>query len=63
MIDESRPRPALSAALSEQEFRRWYWLKEELQRFARSLGVSASGSKDVLSARIAAHLSDRAAAR
>jgi len=49
-------RPPLGAALSAAEFVRWYWLKEELQAFARRLGIRAAGSKEVLTARIAATL-------
>lgn len=49
-------RPALTPALSGAEFRRWYWLKEELQAFARSQGLPASGSKEILAGRAAAFL-------
>lgn len=38
---------------------RWYWLKAELEDFARVLEVRATGSKDVLAARIAAVLAGR----
>lgn len=43
------------------EFRRWYWLKSELMSFARSLGVSASGSKAELTDRVAAALDGESA--
>lgn len=55
-------RPALSAELSEKEFLRWYWTLAELQPFARSLGLSSSGAKALVTERIAAHLGGRAAA-
>ncbi|MEQ8273319.1 MAG: DUF6434 domain-containing protein [Deltaproteobacteria bacterium] len=54
-------RPELSARLSEAELLRWYWTMAELQPFARSLGVSASGPKAALTARIAARLGGRPA--
>ena len=50
----SRPDPG--QVLSGAQLRRWYWLKEELIRLARSHGVSPTGSKELLTARIAAHL-------
>lgn len=49
-------RPPLSPALSGTEFLRWYWLKDELADFARSSGQKASGSKALLTQRIAAAL-------
>lgn len=52
-------RPALTPALSGAEFERWYWLKEELAEFARSLGIRATGGKVLLTARIAATLDGR----
>lgn len=42
--------------MTSQEFRRWYWLKSELASFARSTGVSASGSKPDIADRIHAFL-------
>ncbi|WP_404321018.1 hypothetical protein [Arthrobacter luteolus] len=53
----STERPALSPSLGPAEFRRWYWLKEELQAFARTQEISAAGSKEQLAERIAAFLS------
>nr|WP_269452099.1 SAP domain-containing protein [Tessaracoccus coleopterorum] len=35
---------------------RWYWVKDELVVFARALGVRTTGSKDLLTGRIAAAL-------
>ena len=42
--------------MTAAEFARWYWLKEELARFARAQGLSPTGSKEALAARIAAAL-------
>jgi hypothetical protein len=53
------PRPKLVPTISEPEFRRWYWLRDELAVFARTLGISASGSKPELANRIAAALAGR----
>ena len=39
-----------------QDFRNFYWLKEELQTFCRESGMSASGSKIQNMDRIAAFL-------
>lgn len=55
----SPSRPPLSADLTEAEFLRWYWLKDELMSFAKGLDLRAGGSKDVLAARIAARLGGR----
>ncbi len=52
-------RPLLSTDLSEQEFLRWYWLKAELADFAREIEVRATGSKELLTARIGARLAGR----
>lgn len=52
-------RPPLTPALGGAEFLRWYWLKEELAGFARSLGQKATGSKALLTQRIAAALDGR----
>lgn len=49
-------RPPLSTELSGAEFARWYWLKDELSSFARTLGLKTTGSKDLLTARITASL-------
>lgn len=54
-----QPRPSLTAALTGAEFARWYWRKDELTDFARTLGIRATGGKDLLTARIAAHLGGR----
>ncbi|MGI9254766.1 MAG: DUF6434 domain-containing protein, partial [Thermomicrobiales bacterium] len=53
---ESNERPALAPGMSAEEFARWYWLKRELQGFARELGVSGSGGKEELASRIARRL-------
>lgn len=52
-------RPSLSADLTEDEFLRWYWAKDELTAFARELGVRVTGSKRLLTARLAAALAGR----
>lgn len=52
-------RPVLDSALSAEEFQRWYWLREELAVFARTLGLRATGGKELLAARIAARLDGR----
>ena len=52
-------RPALVTTISEHEFRRWYWLRDELAAFARALGLSASGGKHELANRIADALGGR----
>lgn len=52
-------RPRLAPGLSEAELLRWYWLKDELQAFARDLGVSPGGSKTLLTERIGARLAGR----
>ncbi len=57
----NEPRPELSVDLSEAELLRWYWTMAELQPFARSLGLPASGPKAALTARIAARLGGRPA--
>jgi hypothetical protein len=49
-------RPPLAPELSRAEFLRWYWLKDELALFARSAGLKATGSKALLTERIAAAL-------
>ncbi|KGR75833.1 DUF6434 domain-containing protein [Ureibacillus sinduriensis] len=45
-------RPKLTKEISIQSFNDFYWLKEELQSFCRENGLSASGSKIEISARI-----------
>ncbi|MGB0100265.1 MAG: DUF6434 domain-containing protein [Nocardioides sp.] len=52
-------RPPLTPSLSGAEFRRWYWLKDELQAFTRELGLRAAGSKEALADRIEAFLDGR----
>lgn len=54
MADESRPE--LTSALTGAELTRWYWLRDELADFARRLGLRTTGSKDLLTRRIAARL-------
>ena len=49
-------RPVLSPSLTGAELQRWYWLKAELVAFARIMGVSTSGGKQDLAARLVAAL-------
>lgn len=49
-------RPVLDSQLSPEAFLRYYWLKEELAAFCRGCGLSASGSKQALTERIAKYL-------
>lgn len=45
-------RPKLTDNISVQSFKDYYWLKEELQDFCRTHGISASGSKTEITDRI-----------
>ncbi|WP_020063220.1 DUF6434 domain-containing protein [Bacillus sp. 123MFChir2] len=45
-------RPNLTKDISIQDFKDYYWLKEELQSFCREHGMSASGSKIEITDRI-----------
>ncbi|MGN5650430.1 DUF6434 domain-containing protein [Bacillus sp. Brlt_9] len=45
-------RPILTKEISIEDFKDYYWLKEELQSFCRDNGISASGSKIEISDRI-----------
>lgn len=49
-------RPELTRDLNVDDFRNFYWLKEELQTFCRGNGISASGSKIEITDRIAVFL-------
>jgi hypothetical protein len=49
-------RPNLTESLASEEFRAWYWLKEELVRFARARGISTAGLKREIEARVADYL-------
>jgi hypothetical protein len=49
-------RPPLAPSLAPEEFRRWYWLKQELTDFAKQEGLSTSGDKPTLANRIALFL-------
>ena len=49
-------RPLLSVDLSSDEFRQYYFLKEELKDFCRSEGLKVSGSKSDLEKRIIYYL-------
>ena len=39
------PRPAFSEIKSYEEFSKYYWYREELQKLCRSLGIEANGMK------------------
>ncbi|GAA2177737.1 DUF6434 domain-containing protein [Leucobacter tardus] len=56
MISSNQERPQLSRELTGKELLRWYWLKDELADFARSLGLRTGGGKQVLALRLAAAL-------
>lgn len=50
-------RPLLTPSLSPENFRAWYWLKKELQDFCSAQALPSTGSKEILSERVLAHLS------
>jgi hypothetical protein len=56
MSEAREQRPDLVPTLTGAELVRWYWLKSELIGLARVLEVSGSGSKEELTARLAAVL-------
>lgn len=45
-------RPSLTQEINIQDFKSFYWLKEELQLFCRENGISTSGSKLEITERI-----------
>lgn len=45
-------RPPLDSSISAQDFKAFYWLKEELVEFCRANGLSRNGSKQEIAARI-----------
>lgn len=47
------PRPLISNIKTGSELKKWYWLKEELISFAKSLKINLSGSKFQIQDRIA----------
>ena len=49
-------RPELTRDLNVDDFRDFYWLKEELQIFCKGNGISASGTKIEITDRIAVFL-------
>lgn len=49
---DSDYRPTLNSEIAITDFKTHYWLKEELQDFCRKNGISATGSKLEISARI-----------
>lgn len=55
-LSASVRRPGLSGEMSVEEFRNYYFLKEELVRFCRETGLSTGGSKAELTERVARFL-------
>jgi SAP domain-containing new25/Domain of unknown function (DUF6434) len=53
---EDSQRPVLSRELTGAELLRWYWSKDELAGFARSVGARTTGGKELLTRRLAAVL-------
>lgn len=53
---QSTTRPPLTPAISEKDFRAYYWLKEELFQFCREVGLSTVGGKQEIAERIALFL-------
>lgn len=49
-------RPPLTPAISEKDFRDFYWLKTELLQFCREVGLSTLGGKQEIAERIALFL-------
>jgi hypothetical protein len=49
-------RPPLNRSLSIDDFRRYYWLKDELMAFCREQGISRSGPKLEISRRLEEYL-------
>jgi hypothetical protein len=52
LMDKQAVRPTLHPNMSLQEYKSYYWMAADLARFARQLGLRASGGKPELSARI-----------
>ena len=52
-------RPPVETITSEDELRRWYWLRSDLVQLARTLRVSTAGSKPELTERLADVLAGR----
>lgn len=52
----NKMRPVLTAVLKAEEFKRYYWLKEELVQFCRENGLRVSGSKIEIADRVAVFL-------
>ncbi len=50
-------RPSLDKNISLEDFNDFYWLKEELIHFCRTIGISSSGGKIEISDRIRTYLS------
>ena len=55
-------RPPLTAQISVSDFQACYWLKEELVAFCRTAGLSTTGAKQELAARICDYLEQKLSA-
>ncbi|MEO1183900.1 MAG: DUF6434 domain-containing protein [Cyanobacteria bacterium J06636_27] len=49
-------RPSLSNISSAEEFKNWYWLKEELISYCREVGIKTTGGKFEIAERIVNYL-------
>ena len=49
-------RPQLNSNTSVEDFKDYYWLKEELTAFCKEYGIAATGSKSVIAERIISFL-------
>ena len=49
--------PEIDEVASPEDIADWYWTRQQLDAIARRLGVSRSGSKQEVTARLLAHLS------
>jgi SAP domain-containing new25/Domain of unknown function (DUF6434) len=52
-MTKNASRPNLSDIQTGEEFRKWYWLKEELVAFCKLAGISYAGTKFEMIDRIA----------
>ena len=54
--ENTNARPQLSKDLKSEDFRQYYFLKEELKDFCKNEGLKVSGSKNQLEERIIYYL-------
>lgn len=52
----NRERPILDKSISLKDFKDYYWLKSELTKFCRKIGISSAGGKIEISNRIIEYL-------